>query len=104
MSVNIARRSRLRFSELLTSDGFEFWDFPDYPTVPQQPDDLVYQVTSVDRLDLLAFRFYNDPIYWWVIAVANGLELIQGELHVGTVLRIPSPRYVSANLFATAKV
>lgn len=104
MAVNIARRSRVRFGELLTAEGYEFWDFPEYPAIPKQPDDLLYQVTSVDRLELLAFRFYNDPIYWWVIAVANDMELIQAELHVGTILRIPSPRYVSANLFATAKV
>lgn len=104
MSVNIARRSRLRFSELLTSEGFEFWDLVDFPSIPEQPDDLLYQVTSVDRLDLIAFRFYKDPVYWWVIAAANGMELVQTELNVGMVLRIPAPRYVSANLFATATV
>ena len=104
MAAEIPRRSRLRFSTLLSSSGFEFWDLPDYPSIPEQPDDLQYQVTSADRLDLLAFKFYGDQIYWWVLAVANGMELIQTEFNVGLILRIPSPRWVSANLFAKATV
>ena len=41
------------------------------------------------RIDLVAFRAYNDVRLWWIIAVANDLEdpMI---LDVGTVLRIPS--------------
>lgn len=104
MAVEVPQRSRLRFTELLTIDGVEFWDFVDFPTVPEQPDDLQYQSTAVDRLDTLANQFYGSPIFWWVIAVANGMELIEVELNVGTVLRIPSPRYVRDNLFAKTKV
>jgi hypothetical protein len=104
MSANIARRSRLRFSTLLTAEGYEFWDSVDYPVIPEQPDDQQYQVTSTDRLDLLAYRFYGDQIYWWVLAIANSMELIQTELVVGRVLRIPAPRYVRATLFAKARV
>lgn len=104
MAVDVPQRSRLRFTELLTIDGVEFWDFVDFPTVPEQSDDLQYQSTSVDRLDTLANQFYGSPIFWWVIAVANDMELIEVELNVGTVLRIPSPRYVRDNLFAKTKV
>lgn len=104
MSVAVPQRSRLRFAELLVLDGVEFWDFVDYPSIPVQPDDLQYQSTAVDRLDTLAHRFYGNSILWWVLAVANDMELIEAELHVGTVLRIPSPRYVRDNLFSTKKV
>ena len=102
--VDVPQRSRLRFSEFLSLDGFEFWDFVDLPTIPEQPDDLLYQSKSVDRLDTLAYSFYGDPIYWWVIAAANDLELIEAELNLGTILRIPSPRYVKEILFVKAKV
>jgi hypothetical protein len=102
--VSVPRRSRLRFTEYLSLDGFEFWDFVDLPTIPEQPDDSLYQVRSIDRLDTIAFRFYGDPIFWWVIAAANGLELVETELNVGDILRIPSPRYVKENLFVKAKV
>ena len=104
MAVNVPQRSRLRFSELLEIDGFEFWDFVDSPTSPEQPDDLLYQVKSSDRLDSIAFRFYGDSIYWWVLAATNGLELIEAELNVGTILRIPAPRYVREILFKKVKV
>jgi hypothetical protein len=99
-SVNVPQRSRLRFSEFLEVDGFEFFDFVDSPTIPDQPDDFLYQMKSSDRLDTIAFRFYGDPIYWWVLAVANGLELIEAELNVGTILRVPAPRYVKEILFS----
>ena len=42
-----------------------------YPHVPIEFDD-VYVITVVgDRLDNLAFTFYNDTSLWWVIAKAN---------------------------------
>lgn len=104
MAVNIPPFSRLRFTELLTIDGVEFWDMVDFPTVPEQTDDLHYQTNAVDRLDTLAHRFYGNSIYWWIIAVANDMDLIEVELNVGTLLRIPSPRYVRENLFAKSKV
>jgi hypothetical protein len=100
MAVTVPQVSRLRFSEFLSANGVEFWDFVDYPTIPEQPDDLQYQRTAIDRLDTLAQRFYGNPVLWWVIAVANNMDLIEVELSVGTVLRIPSPRYVRDNLFA----
>lgn len=102
--VNVPQRSRLRFTEFLSIDGFEFWDFVDFPEVPEQPDDLLYQMTSDDRLDTLAFKFYGEALYWWVIAVANGMENIDVESNLGLSLRIPSPRYVKEILFSKAKV
>lgn len=102
--VRVPQRSRLRFSEFLSVGGVEFWDFVDFPEMPEQPDDLLYQVKSTDRLDTLAFRFYGDSIFWWIIAVANEMELIEVELNLGTILRIPSPRYVKEILFVKAKV
>jgi hypothetical protein len=104
MAINVPTKSRLRFSELLSIGGVEFWDFVDFPSLPEQPDDLVYQVTEIDRLDTLANQFYGNPIFWWVIAVANDMELIEVELNVGDELRIPSPRYVRDTLFAKTKV
>ncbi len=104
MSAEVPPRSRLRFTELLTIGGVEFWDMVDFPVVPQQIDDIIYQVKSVDRMDTLAFTYYGNPIYWWVIAVANGMELIEVELCLGMMLRIPSPRYVREILFSKTKV
>lgn len=104
MAVNVPLRSRLRFTELLTVEGVEFWDMVDFPSVPEQPDDIQYVVTAIDRLDTLAYQFYGASLNWWIIAVANDMELIEVELNIGMTLRIPSPRYVRENLFAKTKV
>jgi len=104
MAVKVRRFSRLRFGELITVDGVEFWDVLDLPTIPEQPDDLQYQVRKPDRIDLLAQRFYKDVRLWWVIAVANDMEIIPTDLNEGDEIRIPSPRYVKQELFKKASV
>ena len=59
-----------------------------YPEIPLHNSDTLYQTTVNDRLDNLAFSFYEDSSLWWVIAKANG---IKGKmvLESGTVIRIP---------------
>lgn len=102
MAINLVIHSRLRFSRLLLVDGVEFWDLWSAPTIPVQNDDLQYTVQSGDRIDLLANRFYSDPVLWWVIASANSLDLMPSDLISNATLRIPSPRYVLNDLFKTA--
>lgn len=104
MAVPVRRFSRLRFGELITVDGVEFWDVLDLPSIPEQPDDLQYQVMKSDRIDLLANRFYQDSRLWWVIAVANGMEILPSDMNEGDQIRIPSPRYVKQELYKRARV
>ena len=60
------------------------------PSLPLSPADIYIRTTSVERLDNLAYRFYQDPTLWWIIAGANGLG--RGSLMVPSnrPLRIPS--------------
>jgi hypothetical protein len=60
------------------------------PSLPFSPSDIYIKTTTVERLDNLAYRFYQDPTLWWIIAAANGLG--RGSLMVPTnrSLRIPS--------------
>ncbi len=102
MSVAIRKRSRLQFANLVALDGFEFWDMVEPPEIVPQTDDSLYQVQSGDRIDLLANRFYGDPILWWVIAEANDLEFLPTDLIEGMQLRIPSSRYILQVLFQGA--
>lgn len=104
MTVAVRRYSRLRFGDFVTVDGVEFWDVLDLPTIPEQPDDVVYTITGADRLDMLAYRYYKDARLWWVIAVANDMEDVVAEFNAGTQLRIPSPRYVTQQLFKSASI
>ncbi len=99
MPTNISRRSRLRFKELLEINGVEFWELDNLPTVPESVDDIYYQVKNVDRIDLLSTTFYGDPNLWWVIAQANDMEILPTDLQPGSIIRVPSPTYLTEVLF-----
>lgn len=59
-------------------------------------DDIYIQITSPQRIDLLAYDFYGDVENWYVIAAANGLG--RGSLWIpsDTVIRIPSINNVNS--------
>ena len=62
-----------------------------YPNLPLSESD-VYVITTVgDRLDNLAYSYYNDATLWWIIAAANN-NATKGALYPepGTQLRIPT--------------
>lgn len=101
--IKIRQHSRLRFTKLLTIGGTTFWDTLDLPTIVPQSDDIHYTVMDSDRIELLAYKFYGDSVLWWVIAEANGLELVPTALYSSQVLTIPSPRYVLQQLFQTSQ-
>lgn len=104
MAVRLQRSSRLRFGDLLNVDDVEFWDILDLPVLPVSPDDLFYTVLTGDRIDTIATKFYGDPVLWWVLAVANDMELLPSDLSAGEQIRVPSPTFVSQVLFNDAKV
>jgi nucleoid-associated protein YgaU len=99
MSVSVQNHSRLNFADLLTQDGFEFWDTLFITGIAEQSDDVRYTVRGGDRLDQIAYKMYGDPVLWWVLAVANDIELVPADVSEGQILRIPSPRYVRQILF-----
>lgn len=60
------------------------------PDVKASDDDIIINTTEGDRLDLLAYQFYNDVNFWWVIALKNNLNNGDLTLDGGIILRIPS--------------
>lgn len=60
-----------------------------YPDITMQDTDYYVITTVEDRLDLLAYNFYNDSSLWWIIASANALSGDSIYPPVGTQLRIP---------------
>lgn len=103
MSVQIGADSRLLFGFLLSVDDVEFFDLLNLPDVQEQTDDTSYDWKSTDRIDLVAFRFYGSPALWWVLALANDIEIVPTGLNEGRRLRVPSPRYVNNVLLPEAK-
>ncbi len=58
--------------------------------VPYSPKDIYVQTAVGDRLDTLAFDFYGEVKYWWVIASANALPGDSLYPPIGVQLRIPT--------------
>lgn len=61
-----------------------------YPNIPLTENDVFLNTIRGDRLDKLAYQFYGDPTYWWIIQVANP-DLPNDSLYptLGYQLRIP---------------
>ena len=62
-----------------------------YPEVPLNISDTYVTSTDGDRWDTLAYDFYGDSSYWWVISIAND-SLPQNSLFIppGIQIRIPA--------------
>jgi hypothetical protein len=73
-----------------TSSGKRYYKSKIYPNIPFSETD-VYVITTIgDRLDLIAYDYYNDAEMWWVISIANN-NVTKGSMFPipGTQLRIP---------------
>lgn len=61
-----------------------------YPEIAPTDNDYYVITTVDDRLDLLAFDFYQDSSLWWIISSANALPGDSIYPPVGVQLRIPT--------------
>ena len=60
------------------------------PNIPEREND-IYIITNVaDRLDSLAYQYYGNAKYWWIIAAANNLGKGSIFMEAGIQLRIPA--------------
>ena len=73
----------------LGETGSQYYTNNIYPDIPATNDDYYVITTLGDRLDLLAYDFYQDGSLWWVIASANSLPGDSIYPPVGIQLRIP---------------
>lgn len=64
----------------------------DLPIIKVSNSDRYHEVKSFEegRLDILAQRYYNNALLWWVIAEANDIFDPITEVIAGKDLRIPS--------------
>lgn len=58
--------------------------------IPELETDRYIEIISAERLDKLAYEFYQDMTFWWVLAAANGLGKGTYLVPAGTILRIPN--------------
>ena len=77
-----------------TFDGKEVYRPKIYPNIPLRDDDVYVMTETGDRLDTLAFQYYENPSLWWIIASANNIHDAPLGFQDGTILRIPQ-NYIS---------
>lgn len=84
---------------IANSQDFYLTPFPQYiiplflnlPHVFFSAEDSYHEITVVDhlRLDLIAYRYYLNVEFWWIICIANDI-LDPFNLTIGSIIRIPS--------------
>jgi nucleoid-associated protein YgaU len=84
-----------------TIDGKTVFRPKIYPHIPLSNYDLYVMSESGDRLDSLAYQYYNDASLWWVIASANNIHNAPLGLREGTILRIPADYQQVVNDFTS---
>lgn len=84
----MASRYRTNKSKTL-NDGRTVYRSKIYPNIPLRDDDIYVASETGDRLDTLAYQYYNDSSLWWIIAAANNIHNAPFGLDDGTILRIP---------------
>lgn len=98
MTAFVPNKSWMNFSPYYSSEGYEFFDVPDFPEFPQSDSD---QIIEIDykysgRIDLLAYDYLGDVEYWWVIALLNDLKILPQDLMIGKKIRIPTQESISS--------
>ena len=76
------------------NDGREVFKSKIYPKIPKSDSDIYIVTQGGDRLDSIAYQFYENSSLWWIIASANNVHDAPFALPEGTELRIPM-NYVS---------
>ena len=71
------------------NDGRNVYRSRIYPEIPLSDNDIYVASETGDRLDTLAYQYYNNSSYWWIIASANNIHNAPFGLKDGTILRIP---------------
>jgi hypothetical protein len=89
----IPRGSRYREADNYLSDDPERAKHPIVGVRPHRAEPLEvrreHRVSSHERLDTLAERYYQDPLMFWLICDANETIFPDDLLVPGRVLRIP---------------
>ena len=70
-------------------EGKRFYKTTIYPQINPQLDDIYLITNRGDRLDNLAYEYYNDSTLYWVISVSNNISQDSIFITPGTQIRIP---------------
>ena len=72
-----------------TEEGKRYRKSVQYPAIERNLNDIYIIGARHDRLDNLAFQYYEDASLWWIIARANNIGKGNLTVPIGVQLRIP---------------
>ena len=72
-----------------TEEGKRYRKSVQYPLMERNLNDIYIIGARHDRLDNLAFQYYEDATLWWIIARANNIGKGNFNVPIGTQIRIP---------------
>jgi len=72
-----------------TDEGKRYRASARYPNIGRSLGDIYIIGTRHDRLDNLAFKYYEDATLWWIIARANNIGKGNLTVPIGIQIRIP---------------
>jgi hypothetical protein len=79
-----------KISILKTEEGKRYKKTIKYPLMERSIDDIYIIGMQGDRLDNLAYKYYNDANLWWIIARANNIGKGSLSVPISAQIRIPS--------------
>ena len=68
-----------------------------FPKIQDSPEDIVIISKALDRLDILAQKYYGNQQLYWIIALANNLGKGTLEVPSGLAIRIPTDYFKIVN-------
>lgn len=88
INKNTTRYNKCR--KLIKNNKIYYETYDKYRII-ESTEDIYYKVDSsnINRLDIIADKFYNNASYWWVIAMANNI-INPFDIKINTILRIPT--------------
>lgn len=76
-----------------------FKEIPELPVYINGEQSYVIQQKDIGRMDLIAWKYYQNPEYLWVISLLNDIDPL--DMRIGTVLRLPPKDWIIFNIFRT---
>ena len=80
---------KLSFEVGRTIRGVPYYLTGKLPDIKVSDTDQTYEGRSGERLDYISYKVYGKPIYWWIIAKANGITNGAFSLNEPQILKIP---------------
>jgi hypothetical protein len=82
------------YSEFITDNTFA--TLP-YFKINESADDVYIEWNVGNRLDRLAYTYYNNAAFGKFILLANPQFLSEGDIEVGNIIRVPMPKQYLLN-------